>query len=219
MLRSESINELAAALAKAQSDFKPVPKSGENPLFHSRYATLDDILQAVMPILAKNGLALMQFLGTNEEGAPTLETSLLHTSGQFIGSLVSIPSLSGNRGTNELQNTGGALTYMRRYAVAALLGVASDDDVDGDTGTKQELSKAESKPKTTKPKETKKETLTAEDLAKQWAEMLDKVVAENPALKTVGDAKKLVKAHFQNATVDEAYQYLKSVNGTEAAPF
>lgn len=226
MLKSDSINELAAALAKAQGEFKPVAKSGENPLFHSKYVVLDDILQSVMPILAKNGLALMQFLSTNESGAPTLETSLLHTSGQWIGSIVSIPSLSGNRGTNELQNTGGALTYMRRYAVAALLGVASDDDVDGNAPveTKQEKSvkKQEAKAEVKQSPKAEKSAgpaLTKDELAKQWSDMLAKVVAENEALKTVDDAKKLVKAHFQNATVEEAYEYLKSINGKEAAPF
>lgn len=221
MLKSDNINALAEALAKAQGEFKPVPKNGVNPHLGNRYVLLDDILQSVLPILSKNGLTLVQFLGSTESGQPTLETSLIHTSGQWIGSVVVIPSLAGNRGTNELQNAGGALSYMRRYAITALLGIASDEDIDGNAPveTKQEKPVKKTEVKQESKAESKPEKLTKEEAEKQWNDMLSKVVAENDALESVDDARKLVKAHFDKATVEEAYTWLKAVNGKEAAPF
>ena len=126
MKTSEQINELAAALAQAQDEFNPVKKSGINPHLKSRYATLDDVLNAVSQALARNGLALVQML---DEG-DLLTTTLMHASGQWIASACAVPSMDGNRGVNQLQAFGGALTYMRRYALTALLGVSSDSDDD-----------------------------------------------------------------------------------------
>ena len=123
---SEQINELATALAQAQSQFKPVKKSGKNPHLKSEYATLDDVLKATSKALSSNGLALVQSLDEDDK----LTTALLHNSGQWISSTCAIPATNGHRGINQLQAFGGALTYMRRYALTALLGVSSDTDDD-----------------------------------------------------------------------------------------
>lgn len=126
MDRSERIEELAMALAQAQGEFKPAQKSGKNPHLRNRYATLDDIIEAVRPGLSAHGLSFLQLL----DGA-SLTTILLHESGQWIKSSTDIDALDSNRGTNEMQAFGATLTYLKRYALAAMLGVSSDEDVDG----------------------------------------------------------------------------------------
>jgi len=131
MKRSETISALTEALAKAQGAFPAVQKSGENKHLGNQYCTLDDIIAAVRKPLAANGLSFLQPLVSLEDGALVLETILMHQSGEWVGSEVAVPSLSGNRAVNELQAFGSALTYMRRYTLTAMLGVTSEEDVDG----------------------------------------------------------------------------------------
>ena len=135
MERSELINELAMALSKAQANFGAIKKTGSNPMFKSQYSTFDDVLAVVRQPLADNGLAFTQMLDT-VEGAHTMTTYLMHTSGQWMSATVSVIPMAGNKGTNEVQVFGSALTYMKRYALAAMLGVAGDEDDDGNGATK-----------------------------------------------------------------------------------
>ena len=137
MNHSEEINELATALSKAQGAMGASGKSGTNPFFKHAYATFDDVLAAVKKPLANNDLAFVQLIDKNGEG-PVLITMLMHKSGQYIKSgtpLTAIPS----KGTNALQDFGKAVTYMKRYALAAMLGVASDMDDDGNSADKVEV--------------------------------------------------------------------------------
>jgi len=127
-----AIDKLAAALAKAQGQFPPVPKTGKNPHLKNEYATLDNIINTVRNPLAVNGLAFVQLLGDNEVG-PTLRTMLIHESGQYLSSTTSIGSISGNRAVNDLQTLGMGITYMKRYALAAMLGIATETDADGES--------------------------------------------------------------------------------------
>ena len=83
-MKSELINELAAALAKAQAEFSAVPKDSQNPFFKSSYAALPEVVKTATPVLAKYGLAVSQFISTDEVGNDTLTTYLLHASGQFL---------------------------------------------------------------------------------------------------------------------------------------
>jgi len=131
MKRSETISALTEALAKAQGAFPAVQKSGENKHLGNQYSTLDDIIAAVRKPLAANGLSFLQPLVSLEDGALVLETILMHQTGEWVSSEVAVPSLSGNKAVNELQAFGSALTYMRRYTLTAMLGVTSEEDVDG----------------------------------------------------------------------------------------
>lgn len=126
MERSESITELSAALAKAQGAFGAVPKSGKNPHLESRYATFDDVVATVRQPLAANGLSFVQVLD-----AGNLTTMLMHESGQYIVASAPIDAMEGNRGTNAMQAFGSTLTYLKRYALSAMLGVTTGEDDDG----------------------------------------------------------------------------------------
>ncbi len=126
---------LIAALAKAQSvmtsparnrEVKVRTKSGGTYSF--RYATLDHIIEAIRKPLTENGLWFTQVLESDEGGKYRLITRLLHESGESIESRT--PLLVENTGS---QAFGSALTYMRRYALTALLGIAADEDDDANT--------------------------------------------------------------------------------------
>lgn len=123
------LDKLAAALAKAQAEFPAVPKTGKNPFLKNEYATLDDIIGAVRKPLGAHGLSFVQLLGSN--GAMTLRTILLHESGQTLESVVDVTPGQA-KGISDLQALGAAITYMKRYVLGAMLGVATDGDTDGE---------------------------------------------------------------------------------------
>lgn len=132
MMQSENIAEIAAALAKAQAAIKSPPrnrtvtvKTKDGRSYTFDYTTLDELIEAVRRPLTDNGLWFVQTLA-NGDGRYRLRTMLVHSSGQWIAS--ETPILAGS---NSNQEFGSALTYMKRYSLAALLGVASDEDDDG----------------------------------------------------------------------------------------
>lgn len=126
MNTSEQINELAAALAKAQAAIKPAAKDAKNPHFNSRYADLAGVWAACREPLSANGLSVVQMPVDSEAGRVALVTTLLHASGQWISSMVSTRLQK-----DDAQGVGSALTYLRRYALAAMVGVVADEDDDG----------------------------------------------------------------------------------------
>jgi hypothetical protein len=129
MQKSETIGALAAALAKAQSKMTFAAKDSLNPHFKNRYADLAAVLDAVRGPLTANGLAVVQLVAEAERGA-ALETVLMHESGEWIASFYSLPV-----NKEDAQGYGSSLTYARRYALAAICGIAQDDD-DGEGARK-----------------------------------------------------------------------------------
>lgn len=128
-MKSDEINELAAALVKVQSELRGVAKEAENPFFKSKYVTLDGTWDAVRPHLADNGLAVVQTTEVVGQGA-VLVTMLVHTSGQWIRGDYPL-----NPVKTDPQGLGSAVTYARRYALQAILGVTAGDDDDGNAGS------------------------------------------------------------------------------------
>ena len=109
MKRSEQINDLAAALAKAQSVFVPAAKTKENTFLKSKYTTLDSIIETTRKPLSEAGLSFVQMLDADGESLPVLTTMLMHSSGQWLSSGV-IDRAIGGKGTNELQELGRSIT-------------------------------------------------------------------------------------------------------------
>lgn len=128
--QSPEIGELAAALAIAQGEITGALKDSANPFYKSRYADLASVWDACRASLSKNGLAVIQTASTSEAGAAVITTTLAHKSGQWIrGTLAMMPVKS------DPQGMGSALTYARRYALAAMVGVAQvDDDANNASG-------------------------------------------------------------------------------------
>lgn len=128
--KSESIKELSGALAKFQSAVGNVSKDGVNPYFKSKYATLENVVNTVRKPLAENGLSFCQFpVGENE-----LVTLLMHSSGEFIKGTTKFTPKDASP-----QSVGSAITYMRRYALSAVLGIATEDDDDGNEASKPKV--------------------------------------------------------------------------------
>lgn len=121
---------LAEALAAAQAEFPPVDRDGINPHFRSRFTTLGHLLAKVRPVLNRHGLAVIQLPIQGENGQSMLRTTILHTSGELI--TADAPLLLAR---NDPQGQGSAITYMRRYALAAALGISDQDDDDGNAGS------------------------------------------------------------------------------------
>ena len=133
--QSESVNELFSALVKAQAAIKPAEKDAANPYYKSKYSKLETVVEACREALTKNGLAVSQITDIEGEHV-TLITQLCHTSGQWLRGYYPI-----NPVKNDPQAYGSAVTYAKRYALAAMVGVVSaDEDDDGNTayGIKKE---------------------------------------------------------------------------------
>ena len=124
---SESIEKIAAALALAQGEMKPAIKDKENPFYKSSYADLASVWGACRVPLAKNGISVVQ-VPTLSAGKMVLITMLLHTSGQYIRGEYPVVPLK-----TDPQGIGSALSYARRYSLAAMVGICTDDDDDGET--------------------------------------------------------------------------------------
>jgi hypothetical protein len=130
---STSIDQIIPALASFHIEFQEagLKKDRQNDHLKNKYVTLDNILHTIRPILAKNGLVIVQALA-----GEYLVTSLYHISGQYIKTQMPFLPMAGNRGTNPLQDLGGGITYARRYALSALLSLSVDIDDDAESAGK-----------------------------------------------------------------------------------
>jgi len=128
MNKSESIKELAIALSKAQGEMPSAELNAVNTFFNnSRYADLGSIIKASKPILAKHGLSVSQ-LTTSTNGDVGLTTLLMHTSGEWLETTITLPI---GEVKNVAQAAGSVITYLRRYSYASILGMYADEDIDG----------------------------------------------------------------------------------------
>lgn len=124
MLKSDSIAALAAALAKAQGAMGAAKKDAANPFFKSKYADLAAIVEAIKAPLSENGLAYAQGAEMDpQSGAMELETILMHSSGEWISSVVRMMPVK-----PDPQGVGSCMTYARRYGLQAMAGIPADDD-------------------------------------------------------------------------------------------
>lgn len=123
MEMSETIGALADALAKAQSDIQGALKDSTNPHFRSKYADLASVWDAWQRVGPAQGLSVSQWPGACENGVMVLTTLLAHKSGEWMRETLTIPL-----GKVDAQGYGSATTYARRYALAAMAGIAPEDD-------------------------------------------------------------------------------------------
>lgn len=123
------MKEIAAALVKAQKAFGPALKTSTNPAFRSKYAKLENCIEAVIDALNDNGIMLMQQTRACEDGV-IVETTFIHESGEMLsGGVLHVPAAK-----HDPQGYGSALTYARRYSLQAACGIAPEDD-DGNQAT------------------------------------------------------------------------------------
>lgn len=123
MKTSDSIKEIATALSKAQASIHGAKKDTANPFFKSKYADLASVWDACREALTANGLSIVQMTDQSEKDEVIVETRILHSSGEFIEGRLALPVTKA-----DAQGFGSALTYARRYALAAAVGVAPEED-------------------------------------------------------------------------------------------
>ncbi len=138
--QTAEIGEWAKAMSEFKKEVPSIPKNGKGQF--GAYMLLDDLIESVTPLLAKHNLFFTQDIAGTE-----MVTSILHSSGQFRVSKSPLQSMIGNKGTNNLQQLGAAITYLKRYTLSAILGISADTDDDGASGKNTQQS---SKPKTEK---------------------------------------------------------------------
>lgn len=136
MRHSDSLAALAAALAKAQAVMAGAKKDSANPAFNSKYADLASVVEAAKVPLSDNGLSYVQTPVTTAEDRIGVETMLLHSSGEWICSEPYFMPVS----KANAHGFGSILTYARRYSLAAMLGIAPEDD-DANAGAGKEPEK------------------------------------------------------------------------------
>ncbi len=136
--QSPTIGALAAALAKAQLQMETAKKDAQNPHLHNRYADLSSCWAACRKPLGDNGLAVAQLTESVSAGAIKIKTLLLHESGEWVRSELTVPCAA-SKGINVAQAMGSAISYGRRYALSALVGISADDD-DGSASSSPQAS-------------------------------------------------------------------------------
>jgi hypothetical protein len=141
MEKSEKIGSLAAALANAQAQMLPALKDAENPHFRSTYATLAAVWDAIRKPLSDNKLAVMQTTEPSDVGIICV-TTLVHSSGEYVTSKLFIPASK-----KDAHGYGSALTYARRFALSAMVGVAQVEDDDGNAAAIAQAPKQVTQPK------------------------------------------------------------------------
>lgn len=147
MKTSESIKEIAAALAKARKTFHPVVKDkvahvkSDKGSYSFAYADLSSVIDAVKDALSDNGIAVIQAASASD-GAVTVETRLVHLSGEWIESAITMRADGGKP-----QNVGSAITYARRYGLSGMVGISSeeDDDANAAQGNQRTVTERKSK--------------------------------------------------------------------------
>lgn len=142
---SETASRVSAALVAAQSEIGNVPFDSTNPHFGSKFVSLAAVLAAVRPVLAKHGIGLHQPAST-ANGMIQVQTVFLHASGEQVA----FPPLAMPIGEKTTaQQLGSTVTYLRRYSLTAALGIAGDEDDDGNadaTVRSQPVAAARSRP-------------------------------------------------------------------------
>lgn len=217
--KSESITELAQALVKFQEQCPNIPlnesvtvklKSGGQYSF--RYASIDHILNLIRPILSKHGLAFTQLLGK----PGVVSTVLMHSSGQWIESITEVNS------TGSIQDIGGHYTYLKRYALCAILGVVAESDDDAGSGDDREVVAKTTQPQnengSTMPRNmnaetTKPENSKVDDADKKWLNQFkDKAKTEETP-----EFQNAVKALMEGKTIIDIRKVYKVSKEVESA--
>lgn len=126
----QNMKNLATALVKAQGEMSNPKKGNTNPFFKSKYADLNSVREAVIPVLNDNGISVLQPM-VHLDGKNFIKTILLHESGEILESFTEIVYAK----QNDAQAQGSGITYARRYGLQSMACVGADDD-DGNAASK-----------------------------------------------------------------------------------
>lgn len=150
------------SLAKYFAEVTNPENNADNPFFKSKYAPLSEVLNTIRPVMGKYGLSIIQIPKALDNGAGSVQTILTHKDGAYI----SFPSLNGKPAKADIQGLGAVITYLRRFSINAIAGVAGEVDDDGNLASGAKKTTTKKAPTKTTPKATvaptKTETLKKE---------------------------------------------------------
>jgi len=129
MQTSDTISKIAIAVSKMQGQLQGAEKGANNPFHRSKYANLESVWDACRNHLAQNELAVIQ-APSFKDGRMCLETTLIHSSGEWFRSELSLRPKD-----DTPQSIGSTITYAKRYSLMAMVGIADTDDDDGNAGS------------------------------------------------------------------------------------
>ncbi len=178
MTHSVTLGALAKALAAAQAELEDAKKDSFNPHFKNHFASLGSVRSALKKVLPKHGLAHVQTTAPHGDAGVCVVTWLLHESGEWICGELFLPVSK-----KDAQGFGSALSYARRYALAAIVGITSDEDDDA-----EHAAKPNGKPEAAK---AKPESDAAE---KTLGDAFDRAKTTDDIAKAEIDSAKAVKA-------------------------
>ena len=144
MNKSESIANLAAALKKAQAEMPPAGFDATNPFLKNKYASLGSVIDTAKPILEKHGLSVSQ-VAVGDGKAVGVTTILMHSSGEWLEGTISL-DVGDEKGKSTAQVAGSILTYLRRYSLASILNMYTDEDTDGNAPQKKQITQQQRPP-------------------------------------------------------------------------
>lgn len=214
----ENKKQITAAMASAMAEMPAVKKDAKNPFLKNKYASLDNIIEVARPVLAKHKLFFIQHV--NDLG---VETLIIHESGESISSgALKIPAET-SKGLSIAQTMGVSITYAKRYQLAAMLGISSDDDTDGQIGNNSDL-KPMIKATPMAPPSRNNSQYTTDD-GKAWitdklvAQAIDKIYAgESQIIEKCREHYKISKANYDKLIeAKKAYDALP-VTAAEEVP-
>lgn len=178
MQTSDLICDLAGALAKAQGQFGNVAKNREVTVktktggsYKFKYATLDAISEAIRKPLSDNGLSYIQAV-THAERGMAIDTRLMHASGQWLQTVTPIKTDGDGN-----QAIGSAITYGRRYALSAMLGIVSDEDDDGNASDGNHIESQREFQRPAAPDTLKERTMTKEQARPEYDALVKEIQA------------------------------------------
>ena len=213
MKQSESIKIILEAMARAQAEFPTLPKDKNG--YNYKYTDLETVISTLRPILARHGLGFMQSLTTLESGRWAITTRIFNANGEWLEDTTPLPDVSLAKG-NAAQNVGAAITYMKRYSLCAMLGIASDEDPDGkpdgnaDFNARGQHPTAPQRPQP--PKQNAPQLKGGPDTPQQKERintLLGSVTAENTRIFSKAECAGIGKMRMTK-TADEVIKYLES---------
>lgn len=187
---STELDKIAVAMVAAQQAIVPATKDKANPFFKSKYADLEAVWAACRDALHANGIAVIQGAMTLD-GKPHMETKLIHVSGQWMTSFWELTPTKADP-----QAMGSAITYQRRYSLAAMVGVVTEDD-DGNAAAGK--AKKEEKPKEEKSNGVASYEIKPTKGWETWDQVMQRAIDKSASIET------LTKLQMDNAAHLKAY--------------
>lgn len=217
MLTSQETTNIFKALIEAAPEIQSIGKSKQ--AYGYKYATLDCLIDMLRQVLPKHGLWFTQSPSRVGDKS-TLTTRVIHNSGEWFEDSIEMTDTELQGKVNDTQKVGASITYYRRYALSAVFGVASDEDVDGNLNNIQQKpqQRPQSRPAQNQP-QPQQQPQNAENQGQNIKPVLDKAIAvigaDYKARTDAGETKESILKSYANALKTDAVRQVKEMQSAE----